>query len=119
MSKGTSRVPSSYRARGGRLRPGFFEHIHPEDLPRVRGARAEPYEVEHQVLEYRVRRADGSYVSVRDEKRLLPEEQDRPREIVGSLADITGRVLLEAQLRQAQKMARLHSPIHRHVSGFS
>jgi PAS domain S-box-containing protein len=63
-----------------------------------------PYEIEHQVVEFRFRRRDGGYVWLRDEKRLLRDADGRPSEIVGSWTDVTERVTLEDQLRVAQKM---------------
>lgn len=82
----------------------WAENIHPEDLQRVVAAHRFPYETEHQVLEYRFRKADGKYIWLRDEKRLVRDPAGRPAEIIGSWSDISEKIQLEMQMRQAQKM---------------
>jgi PAS domain S-box-containing protein len=85
------------------------EHIHPEDRDRVMAAHPRPYNIDHQILEFRLRRKDGSYFWLRDEKRLLRDAAGAPSEVVGTWADITERILLEQQLRQSQKMEAVGS----------
>ncbi len=80
------------------------EHIHPDDLPRVREAKHEMGDRDLQVIEHRLRHKDGHYLWVRDEKRLLRDETGQVKEVVGVWSDITERVKLEDQLRQSQKM---------------
>ncbi|MGC4118145.1 MAG: PAS domain S-box protein [Myxococcales bacterium] len=104
-SSAPSALPTGPAAQDGRLE--WLDSVHPDDRARVAAAHPVPYEIEHQVLEYRLRRADGTYSSVRDEKRLLRDERGRPWEIVGSWADVTRQVELESQVRQAQKMESL------------
>jgi two-component system, cell cycle sensor histidine kinase and response regulator CckA len=58
----------------------------------------------HLSLQYRVRRKDSVIRWVRDDQQLLRDEQGRPVEIVGCWTDITEQRLLEAELRQSQKM---------------
>jgi len=82
----------------------WVDNIHPDDRERVLAANPVPYEIDHQILEFRFRRPDGSYTWVRDEKRLLRDTQGRPTEIVGSWTDVTDRVQLEEQLRVSQKL---------------
>ena len=82
----------------------WMENIHPEDLDTVQKSFAVPYELEHQVLEFRFRTPDGRYLWVRDERRLLRDAAGQPAEIVGSWSDITERVELEEKLRVAQKL---------------
>jgi len=82
----------------------WVDNIHPEDRERVLAANALPDEADHQVLEFRFRRPDGSYVWVRDEKRLLHDAAGQLTEVVGSWTDVTERVRLEEQLRSAQKL---------------
>ncbi|GEM_PF-758710 len=80
------------------------ENVHPDDLARVAAANSVPYQIDHQVLEFRLRRRDGSYVWLRDEKRLLRDSQANPSEVVGTWSDISQRVQLEEQLLQSQKL---------------
>ncbi len=83
----------------------WIERIHPDDRARVIAAHPVPYAVEHQVIEYRFRRRDGRYVWLRDEKRLVLGPGGEPSgEVIGTWADVSERVQLETQLRQAQKM---------------
>ncbi|MEZ5288949.1 MAG: response regulator [Vicinamibacterales bacterium] len=87
----------------------WLAHVHPEDAGHVRAAHALPYQEDHQALEFRLCRADGEYIWVLDEKRLVRGEHGQPDEIIGSWSEITARVSLEAQLRQAQKMEAVGS----------
>jgi PAS domain S-box-containing protein len=82
----------------------WARHVHPDDLKRTMDAQPKPYQIDHQVLEYRFRRKDGVYIWIRDEKRLVRDAQGRPKEVVGAWADVSERVALEARLTQAQKM---------------
>ncbi|MCC6234101.1 MAG: PAS domain-containing protein [Verrucomicrobiales bacterium] len=82
----------------------WLDHLHPEDRERVLAANPKPYTMEHQVLEFRFRRRDGKYLWLRDEKRLLRDSHGQPSVVIGAWSDVTERVQLEAQLRQAQKM---------------
>jgi PAS domain S-box-containing protein len=82
----------------------WADHVHPEDRARMVAAHPFPYTVEHQVIEYRFRRKDGRYVWVRDDKRLLRDPGGARSEVVGTMVDVTERIELESQLRQAQKM---------------
>lgn len=82
----------------------WLENVHPEDRERVAAAHMVPYEVDHQVTEFRFRGKEGRYLWVHDEKRLLRDAGSQPREIVGSWTDVTERVQLEEQLRASQKL---------------
>ena len=80
------------------------QSIHPDDLPRVVAANRAVLDEGHATVEFRFRRKDGSWLWVHDEKRVLFDSENRPSEVVGSWMDVTARVRLEEQLRQAQKM---------------
>ncbi|HEY6555153.1 MAG TPA: PAS domain-containing protein, partial [Vicinamibacteria bacterium] len=69
----------------------WTENIHPEDREAVVAAHRPPYTVDHLVLEYRFRRKDGTWLWIRDEKRLLRDEAGAPMEVVGSWVDLTER----------------------------
>ncbi len=79
-------------------------NIHPEDLERVLAHNPMPYDLEHLVIDFRFRRADGRYMWLHDERRLVRDAAGRANEVVGSWSDITERVELEMQLRQSQKL---------------
>ncbi|MBI3653021.1 MAG: PAS domain S-box protein [Acidobacteria bacterium] len=95
---------SGYRVEEAKGLDWWAAHLHPEDRQRVLAAHPFPYEIAHQILEFRFQRKDGSYFWVRDEKRLLRDAQGKAIEIVGSWSDITERVQLEEKLRHSQKM---------------
>lgn len=88
------------------------EHLHPGDRERVLQQSAELTQAGHQVLEFRFRRKDGSYIWLRDEKRVTHNAVGKPAEIIGSWTDISDRRHLEAQLLQSQKMEAIG-----HLSG--
>jgi two-component system, cell cycle sensor histidine kinase and response regulator CckA len=82
----------------------WMAHVHAEDRERVQAAHLVPYEIDHQLLEFRFTRADGQTIWIRDEKRLFRDDRGRAAEVIGSWTDVTSRIELEEQLRQAQKM---------------
>jgi two-component system cell cycle sensor histidine kinase/response regulator CckA len=82
----------------------WFDHIHPEDQPRIQQQLTLPWGEDRQSLEYRVRAEDGGYHWMHDSLRMMKDKSGIPVEIAGAWLDITERKTLEAQLIQAQKM---------------
>ncbi|MBS1816520.1 MAG: PAS domain S-box protein [Acidobacteria bacterium] len=82
----------------------WTDNIHPDDREAVLAANVYSPVQEHTMHEFRFRHADGHYIWIRDEKRVLRDSAGRATEIVGSWSDITARVELEEQLRQAHKL---------------
>ncbi|MGC4083024.1 MAG: ATP-binding protein [Vicinamibacterales bacterium] len=80
------------------------QNLHPEDRERVLAHNPNPYDIDNLSIEFRFRRADGRYIWIHDERRLLRDAQGRPNEVVGTWLDVTERVELETQLRQSQKL---------------
>ena len=81
--------------------PKFWaKHVHPEDASRVFA------EVERLIgqgggtLEYRFRHRRGDYLWIQDTFRVAPEKGGKPKEIVGSWADISDRKNIEAALQR-------------------
>jgi PAS domain S-box-containing protein len=69
---------------------GFWaKHIHPDDAPRIFAELYHLFEHDFHLHEYRFLHHDGYYVWIRDELRLLRDEQGNPAEIVGYFADIS------------------------------
>jgi PAS domain S-box-containing protein len=87
------------------LAPGWWHSVvHQDDI--VKSAvtpGAYPLE-QTATFQFRVRRKDGRWVWIRDDRRLLEVEGGRVVEIVGAWSDVTERVGLEDQLRQSQKL---------------
>ena len=92
--------------------PQFWSsHIHPDDAPHVIANLSGLLEKDHHVHEYRFLHRDGTYRWMHDEARLVRDADGNPLDIIGSWIDITERKrieeerrVLEAELRQAQKM---------------
>ena len=92
----------------------WLERVHPDDRDKVRRSRADPPAAHRQadagageaqdVLEYRFRRGDDSWLWLRDARRVHRDAHGSATEVIGSLIDVTERVRLEGELRQAQKM---------------
>ncbi|MGE3956652.1 MAG: PAS domain S-box protein [Vicinamibacterales bacterium] len=82
----------------------WVENVHPDDRSALAAGDVATSGQEHRIREFRFRRADGRFVWIRDEQRLLRDRDGRPSEVVGSWSDITQRVELEDRLRQSQKL---------------
>jgi len=79
--------------------------IHPEDLQRYLDTMERAVETSEPFdFDYRVKHKDGSYRNMREQGRVALESGDTAKHLVSSIADITERRALEAQLRQAMKM---------------
>lgn len=84
--------------------PNFWaKHVDPEDAKRVFA------DVERLIgqgggtLEYRFRHKRGDYIWLEDTFRVAPEKSGKPKEIVGSWADITDRKNIESALQRLSK----------------
>ncbi|WBS05726.1 PAS domain-containing protein [Pseudoduganella sp. SL102] len=79
--------------------PNFwFDHIHPDDKPRIVASLAEVFTEGQRVYEYRFRTADGRYLWMHDTLRLIRDAAGRPLEVIGALTDITDRKAMEDAL---------------------
>ncbi len=85
---------------------GWRDLLHPEDRDRVWNGlqtalarHSDSYEVE-----YRFRRADGSYAVVLNRAYIVYDETGQPTRAIGAITDLSDRRELEEQFRQAQKM---------------
>jgi len=93
--------------------PNFwFDHIHPEDAPQIFSSLAQLFVEGERTYEYRFRASDGSYLWMHDSLRLIRDAGGAPLEVIGALADITGRKAVEAALQakgleQQQLIAKL------------
>lgn len=88
--------------------PSFWvNHLHPEDRDKILAELPQLFERGYHAQEYRFRDRDGYYIWIRDELRLVRDEQGNPKEIVGYFADITDRKQTEIKLQQQAKQERL------------
>jgi len=72
--------------------PSFWiDHVHPKDTERIMRDIKNIYKNKYHSYEYRFRCKDGSYIWLRDEMKLVEDEDGKPLEIIGILTDITYR----------------------------
>ncbi len=69
----------------------WAEKIHPDDLDRVFADLQTIIERGWHVYEYRFLHADGTYIWIRDELRLIRDNDGQPLEIIGYWSDVTDR----------------------------
>ena len=79
------------------------ERVHPDDLAQVEAEAARLFTVGRHTVEYRFRKADGTWCWVSDEQRLIRDVQGEPAEVVGSWSDITARKHSEAEVAAAHQ----------------
>jgi two-component system, NtrC family, sensor kinase len=86
--------------------PNFwFDHLHPEDAPKIFSSLAQLFVEGERTYEYRFRSASGEYLWMHDNLRLIRDENGTPVEVIGSLSDITARKRMEQE--QQELIARL------------
>ena len=79
--------------------------IHPEDLDGYRKVMSQALDHKESFdLQYRVRRNDGVYRTMRELGRVVVDESGNIVRMVGFITDISEHRMLEQQLRQSQKM---------------
>jgi PAS domain S-box-containing protein len=84
--------------------PKFWaKHVHPEDAQRVFAEVKLLIDQGGGTLEYRFRHRRGDYIWIQDTFKVAPEKAGRPKEIVGSWADISDRKDIEAALKRLSK----------------
>jgi PAS domain S-box-containing protein len=96
--------------------PNFWlDHIHPEDRPSVMKKSEGLFLQGKVVTEYRFLTADGSYRWVRDEERLIRDDNGTPRDIVGSWVDITKEKEANLALQESEERYRTLSEAGRDI----
>ena len=90
----------------GGLPSAWHAHVHPEDADRVDAAmqRLQSGETDAISERYRFRKADGTWVIVEDRAFAIRNDAGETVRILGSMKDISERLLLEDRLRQSQKL---------------
>ncbi len=80
--------------------------VHPEDRAACAAATERLLVDGESVQEYRLRRADGRYLWVRDQLRLTSVPGDPAREYVGCVIDVSGEKEAETELRRVNALRR-------------
>src|SRR5262245_57176150 len=90
--------------------PTFWaKHVHPEDAERVFGEVKQLIGRGGGTVEYRFRHRRGYYVWVQDSFTVVPDKEGRPKDIVGSWADISDRKRTEADLKRLAEQVERHN----------
>jgi PAS domain S-box-containing protein len=81
--------------------PNFWaDRIHPEDQSRVFTGLPQLFERDYHSHDYRFRKADGDYIWIRNQLRLVRDAQGAPMEIAGYFADISPQKQSELERQQ-------------------
>jgi PAS domain S-box-containing protein len=99
--------------------PDYFDMVHPDDTARVHAAfRAHVLARDgrefHEAIEYRLRRADGSYVWVQGMGVSVRDEKGFATRFIASITDITERRAQEEALRESVRLREEVDRISRH-----
>jgi adenylate cyclase len=95
----------------------WVKRLHPEDADRVFA------ELERLIgqgggsLEYRFRHRDGHYIWIQDTFTVTHDDDGKPKEIVGSWADVSDRKLVEAELKRLAEQVELRNRFIRETFG--
>ena len=100
MSKNIEAI-LGYKAEQFLSESGFWaKHIHPDDQSRIFSELSHLFEDNTHQHEYRFLHRDGHYVWLRDELRLIRDQEGNPVEIVGYFADISERKKTEQIIKK-------------------
>jgi PAS domain S-box-containing protein len=95
----------------------WVKRLHPEDAPRVFTEFERLIAQGGGSLEYRFRHRDGHYIWIQDTFTVMPETEGKPKEIVGSWADISDRKRIEAELQRLAEQVELRNRFIRETFG--
>lgn len=87
----------------------WVRRIHPEDRPRIMASMPQLMRDARQqwLLEYRLRRVDGTYAHVYDRGFVVSDSEGKPARMVGTLMDISDLKNTEEKLRESELRFRL------------
>jgi adenylate cyclase len=83
----------------------WVERLHPEDKDRILSKFPNLWKTGAFEQEYRFRKKDGDYLWVNDQLRVVKDENDEPKEVVGAWTDIHRRKCAELELAIAKAEA--------------
>jgi PAS domain S-box-containing protein len=98
--------------------PKFWsKRLHPEDAKRVFDEMAPLIEKGGGTVEYRFRRRRGDYIWVQDTFTAMNDAEGKPKELVGSWADISDRKRIEAEMQRLAEQLELRNSFIRETFG--
>jgi PAS domain S-box-containing protein len=95
----------------------WVKRLHPDDSARVFAELDRLIGQGGGVIEYRFRHRDGHYIWIQDTFTVMRDEEGKPKEIVGSWADISDRKRIEAELQRLAEQVELRNRFIRETFG--
>jgi adenylate cyclase len=95
----------------------WVRHLHPDDAAGVFAEIDRLIKQGGGALEYRFRHRRGHYVWVQDTFTVMHDNEGKPKEIVGSWADISERKRIEAELKKLAEQVELRNKFIRETFG--
>lgn len=98
--------------------PKFWvKHLHPDDTKNVLAEIARLVDAGGGTVEYRFRHRRGDYIWIQDSFAVRHDKDGRPKELVGSWADISDRKRTEAELQRLAEQVELRNRFIRETFG--
>jgi PAS domain S-box-containing protein len=98
--------------------PKFWaRHLHPEDAPRVLAELDRLIAAGGGAVEYRFRHQKGYYIWIQDSFAVRHDAEGKPKELIGSWADISDRVRVEIELQRFAEKVELRNRFIRETFG--
>jgi PAS domain S-box-containing protein len=95
----------------------WVKRLHPDDSARVFAELDRLVGQGGGVIEYRFRHRDGHYIWIQDTFTVMRDEDGKPKEIVGSWADISDRKRIEAELQRLAEQVEVRNRFIRETLG--
>ncbi len=95
----------------------WSKRLHPDDMPRIFDEMSSLIDRGGGVIEYRFRHRRGHYISIQDTFTTVRDKDGKPKELVGSWADISDRKLIEAELQRVTGEVELRNRFIRETFG--
>jgi PAS domain S-box-containing protein len=95
----------------------WVKRLHQEDAPRVFGELDRLIKQDGGTLEYRFRHRNGHYIWIQDTFTVAHDQDGKPKEIVGSWADVSDRKRVEAELQRLAEQVELRNKFIRDAFG--
>ena len=87
----------------------WVKRLHPEDANRLFAELDRLVGVGHGAIEYRFRHREGHYIWIQDTFTVSQDKDGKPKEIVGSWADVSDRKRVEAELKKLAEQVEMRN----------